>query len=109
MHKPTHFAIIVIISIAMRLNFINFLIVVITALLVAACGSEPVYRIGISQCSDDDWRQRMNEEIRREVMCHDNIEVEIRSADDNNEKQIEDIRYFADNGFDIYNPQNEMF
>lgn len=68
---------------------------------MAACGSETVYKIGISQCSDDDWRKRMNEEIRREVMCHDNVEVEIRSADDSNEKQIADILYFADNGFDI--------
>lgn len=37
----------------------------------------------------------------REAMFHDNIEVEIRSADDSNEKQISDIKYFADEGFDI--------
>lgn len=68
----------------------------------AACGSEKKkYRIGVSQCSQDDWRAKMNEEIEREAMFHDNCEIEIRSADDSNEKQIEDIRYFADNGFDI--------
>lgn len=43
----------------------------------------------------------MNDEINREIMLHDDAEVEIRSADDNNDRQIEDIRYFADNGFDI--------
>lgn len=68
--------------------------------LVAGCGSKPI-KIGVSQCSDDDWRQKMNDEIRREAMCHDNVVVEIRSADDSNEKQISDIQYFADNGFDI--------
>lgn len=34
-------------------------------------------------------------------MFHSDAIVEIRSADDSNEKQIADIRYFADNGFDI--------
>ncbi|MDE5806471.1 MAG: substrate-binding domain-containing protein, partial [Muribaculaceae bacterium] len=59
------------------------------------------YKIGISQCSDDDWRNKMNEEIEREIMMHSDAEVEIRSADDSNEKQISDIRYFLDNKFDI--------
>lgn len=74
----------------------------VAALLLSGCGvKEKKYRIGVSQCSDDDWRARMNQEIEREAMFHDNAEVEIRSADDSNAKQIEDIRYFADNGFDI--------
>jgi len=58
-------------------------------------------RIGVSQCSDDDWRRKMNEEILREAMFHDNVEVEIRSAGDSNDKQIADLRYFVDNDFDI--------
>ena len=43
----------------------------------------------------------MNDEINRETMFHNDVVVEIRSADDDSEKQINDIRYFADNGFDI--------
>lgn len=61
-----------------------------------------MYRIGVSQCSRDDWREKMNDEILREVMFHDGeAEVEILSADDDNDRQIADIEYFADNGFDI--------
>lgn len=70
-------------------------------ILLAGCSQNRPYRIGVSQCSQDDWRTKMNEEINREVMFHEDAEVEIRSADDSNEKQIKDIRYFADNGFDI--------
>ena len=44
---------------------------------------------------------KMNDEINRETMFHNDVVVEIRSADDDSEKQINDIRYFADNGFDI--------
>ena len=64
-------------------------------------GDGKKYRIGVSQCSNDDWRMKMNQEIEREIIVHPNAEVEIRSADDSNEKQISDIRYFLDNGFDI--------
>lgn len=66
-----------------------------------ACTEEKKYRIGVSQCSQDDWRMKMNEEIQREIMYHEDATVEIRSADDDSRKQIEDIRYFVDNGFDI--------
>lgn len=70
-------------------------------LLLAGCREERTLRIGVSQCSRDDWREKMNDEIHREIMFHPEATVEIRSADDSNEKQIADIRYFHDNGFDI--------
>ncbi|MDE6480598.1 MAG: substrate-binding domain-containing protein [Muribaculaceae bacterium] len=70
-------------------------------MLFPACKEEKVYRIGVSQCSQDDWRMKMNDEIQREIMYHEDAEVEIRSADDDSRKQIDDIRYFVDNGFDI--------
>ena len=71
------------------------------AAMLAGCRNERVWRIGVSQCSSDDWREKMNEEILREALFHDNVHVEIRSADDSNQKQIDDIRWFADNRFDI--------
>lgn len=70
-------------------------------LILIGCNDNKVYKIGVSQCSQDDWRTKMNEEINREIMYHEDAEVEIRSADDSNEKQIEDIRYFVKNKFDI--------
>ncbi len=78
-----------------------FMLLPLMSILLFGCAEEKKYRIGVSQCSQDDWRAKMNQEMLREAMFHDNAEIEIRSADDSNEKQIEDIRYFADNGFDI--------
>lgn len=77
------------------------LLTAIAILICPACKKQNIVRIGVSQCSDDDWRTKMNAEIEREAMFHDNINVEIRSADDSNQKQIADLRYFARNGFDI--------
>ncbi len=82
-----------------RLHYI--ILKCVALLLLASCAHEKTYRIGVSQCSDDDWRQKMNEEMLREVMFHDNVEIEIRSADDDSRRQIADIEYFAENGFDI--------
>lgn len=70
-------------------------------LLLNSCAPEKKYRIGVSQCSSDDWRDKMNEEMLREIMLHEDAEIEIRSARDNNEQQIADIHYFADNNFDV--------
>ena len=80
---------------------ILLLILAGVALVASGCKPDKKYRIGVSQCSSDDWREKMNAEIRREIMLHEDAEVEIRSADDDSRRQIEDIRYFKDNGFDI--------
>ncbi|MCI5978086.1 MAG: substrate-binding domain-containing protein [Bacteroidales bacterium] len=73
------------------------------ALLIGASGCEKqkTYRIGVSQCASDDWRSKANDEMLREAMLHEDVSVEIRSAEDNSARQVEDIRYFADNGFDL--------
>lgn len=70
-------------------------------LILWGCTESKTYRIGVSQCSQDDWRAKMNDEINREIMFHEDVVAEIRSADDSSAKQIADIRYFVDNGFDI--------
>lgn len=79
--------------------FLIFLLMLFLA--ASGCKKKDVYKIGISQCSEDDWRIKMNEEIEREVLLHDDVEVEIRSADDSSNKQIADLDYFLNNDFDI--------
>ncbi len=85
----------------MHRKICHIIFIVIMLSVFQSCKEETKYRIGVSQCSNDDWRTKMNEEIQREIMFHPEATVEIRSADDSNEKQIADIRYFADNGIDI--------
>lgn len=67
----------------------------------ATDSSQRKWKIGISQCSDDDWRAKMNREVEHELLIHPEAEVEIRSADDDSRKQCADIQYFIDNGFDM--------
>lgn len=82
-------------------RLLSYCLTAAIVLLFCGCTESKVYKIGVSQCSQDDWRMKMNDEINREIMFHEDAVVEIRSADDNNAKQIEDIKYFVENGFDI--------
>ena len=82
-------------------NSIYFLLSLLFVCLLCCCHEKKTFRIGVSQCSSDDWRNKCNDEIQREIMFHPETSVEIRSADDSNEKQADDIRYFVRNHFDI--------
>ena len=69
---------------------------------LASCSrTTPRYRIGVSQCSDDEWRRQMNSEITREARFYDDVQVEVRTSKDDNVRQEEDIRYFINEGVDL--------
>lgn len=80
---------------------IGALAAVILSAVLSGCSGPRKYKIGVSQCSSDDWRSKMNEEIMREAMFHDNVELEIRSADDSSDRQIADLDHFMSAGCDI--------
>ncbi len=71
-------------------------------LLLASCEHEqPRFLIGVSQCSNDEWRTQMNKEIRREILFYPNVKVDIRSAHDNNKQQIADIEHYINEAVDL--------
>ncbi|MDE5874473.1 MAG: substrate-binding domain-containing protein [Muribaculaceae bacterium] len=78
------------------------LMLFLSVVLISGCGEgKKKYRIGVSQCSNDYWRVKTNEDLQRELLLQDDAELEIRMADSDNDRQISDIRYFIDNGFDL--------
>ncbi len=66
----------------------------LVGLLVACDRRKPEYIIGVSQCSNDEWRVQMNKEILREALFYPGVEVKIRQAQDDNQRQIKDIKEF---------------
>lgn len=93
------------------MNARNFIRISLSALLIFAictlcsCSANEQkpehWRIGVSQCSNDSWRTKMNEEIRREQTFNRGLEVEFRSADDNDRRQVADIDYFISQRVDL--------
>lgn len=71
-------------------------------LFISSCSkSEHDFIIGVSQCSDDEWRNRMNDEIKREALFYPNLKIEIKTVKDNSKEQIEDIEEFISEGVDL--------
>ncbi len=82
-------------------NYLLLFILCLAGILMSCTQKHTRYRIGVSQCSDDEWRHKMNNEIVREALFYDGVEVEIRTAKDNNRNQIADIKYFIDKKVDL--------
>ena len=57
--------------------------------------------IGVSQCSEDLWRETVNSEMQRQASVMRNIEVRVKSARDDSQQQIRDIREFMREGVDL--------
>lgn len=70
--------------------------------LLLSCGSEKKrYVIGVSQCSEDVWREKLNEELRIAALYYNNVDLRISSANDDVQLQTEQINKFVDEGVDL--------
>ena len=61
----------------------------------------PQYRIGVSQCLDDTWRQKMNAEMDCEMLLHPDMTLSRRIAYGSNELQCAQIDSFIAEGVDL--------
>ncbi len=84
-----------------KLTTFALTLLALLALLLSACSTKKSYFIGVSQCSEDSWRTKMNSEIRRESYLYDNVRVEFASAKDDNRVQIAQIERFIEQGADL--------
>ena len=80
---------------------IAFIIIALIAMLVSCSKSEKTYKIAVSQCSEDIWRNKLNEELKMGTYVHNNVELSFASADGRDEKQIEQIHQFMKDGMDL--------
>ena len=74
----------------------------IVAILRVGCAEEQKkWRIGVSQCSEDIWRDKLNRELVIGGYVSDKVTLEFLSAEDNDQRQIEQIRHFIDERVDL--------
>ena len=83
----------------MRQRF--FYLFVLVTVLASCSGDKVKYRIGISQCSDDIWRDKQNAELRMGAYFHDNVELKFAAAYDSDERQVEQIDSLVNEGIDL--------
>lgn len=77
-------------------------LIILCSLLLCSCGNKPKkYIIGVSQCSMDAWREKLNSELKTAEYLNDSVEVRLASADDDNDSQLSQINYFIDQGVSL--------
>ena len=77
-------------------------LIILCILLLCSCGNKPKkYIIGVSQCSMDTWREKLNSELKTAEYLNDSVEVRLASADDDNASQLSQINYFIDQGVSL--------
>ena len=78
----------------------QWLYVVFLTLVFSACSDNNVkkYVIGVSQCSEDIWRDKLNNELVMSTYQHDNVTLKFASANDNDRLQKQQIEQFIKEG-----------
>ena len=73
------------------------------SLCLASCGGGEAHKrfvVGVSQCSEDTWRDKLNEELRIAATYYD-VDLQIKSANDDVRLQTEQIDRFVEQGVDL--------
>ena len=85
-----------------RINVLHCILTIYCILVLCSCGKrKPEYIIGVSQCSDDAWRKKFNDELRIAAFSNSNVELKFSSSNDNAKLQMKQIDKFVDMKVDL--------
>lgn len=83
-------------------RYLHLIIYIAFWVLLAGCAQQPKkYVIGVSQCSEDIWRDKLNDELKTSEYLNDSIIVKLASSNDDNVLQNKQVNQFVDEGVDL--------
>ena len=81
---------------------LHLIIYVAIIVLLTGCAQQPrKYVIGVSQCSEDIWRDKLNNELKMGEYLNDSLIVKLASSNDDNMLQNKQVNQFIDEGVDL--------
>lgn len=81
---------------------LHLIIYVTIIVLLTGCAQQPrKYVIGVSQCSEDVWRDKLNDELKMGEYLNDSLIVKLASSNDDNVLQNKQVNQFIDEGVDL--------
>ena len=81
---------------------LHLIIYVAIIVLLTGCAQQPrKYVIGVSQCSEDTWRDKLNDELKMGEYLNDSLIVKLASSNDDNVLQNKQVNQFVDEGVDL--------
>ena len=69
--------------------------------LIGCTHQKPKYKIGISQCSADIWREKQNAELRMGAYLQGDVDLQFAAAYDSDERQVQQIDSLVATGIDL--------
>lgn len=76
--------------------------VLLTLLFMSSCDNNaPKYVIGVSQCSEDSWRAKLQEELVMATYFNEGVELRFTSAHDDSQLQEKQIDSLVNSGIDL--------
>lgn len=66
-------------------------LILLSLLLLCSCSRQPRYVIGVSQCSNDGWRKKVNKEMLIGQYQYDDVDIRFASADNDGARQSRQI------------------
>lgn len=83
-------------------RYLHLIIYMAFLVLLASCTRQPKkYVIGVSQCSEDIWRDKLNDELKMGEYLNDSLIVKLASSNDDNVLQNKQVNQFVDEGVDL--------
>ena len=79
----------------------GLLFMMVLLLMLSCAEKKPRYIIGVSQCSEDIWREKQNAELRMGAYFQDNVELRFAAAYDSDERQVQQIDSLVATGIDL--------
>ena len=81
---------------------LHLIIYVAIIVLMTGCAQQPrKFVIGVSQCSEDVWRDKLNDELKMGEYLNDSLIVKLASSNDDNVLQNKQVNQFIDEGVDL--------
>lgn len=81
---------------------LHLIIYVAIIVLLTGCAQKPrKFVIGVSQCSEDVWRDKLNDELKMGEYLNDSLIVKLASSNDDNVLQNKQVNQFIDEGVDL--------
>ena len=81
---------------------VAYLTILLLGFILESCSqSEKRYKIGVSQCSEDIWRDKQNAELRMGAYLQGNVELRFAAVYDSDERQVQQIDSLVATGIDL--------
>ena len=83
-------------------RYLYLYIYIVFGMLLTGCHQQPKkFVIGVSQCSEDIWRDKLYDELKMGEYLNDSIIVKLATSNDDNVLQNRQVNQFVDEGVDL--------